>query len=219
MIDAETLDFLRRLKKNNDRSWFKAHKDEYQSALSDFTELVAALLFRIAEFEPAVIGTEPRECLFRIYRDIRFSKDKTPYKTYFSASLGPEGKKHFGPGYYIHLEPGSSYLAGGLYRPDSRSLYGIRMYISSHPRQFKSIVESPGFLKTFGGLGGERLKRPPTGFHMEDPAVEYLKHKSFIVRCKLPDGTVKSNRFVDRAGEIFQGMVPLNRFIGEALRG
>ena len=217
MIDTKTLDFLRRLNKNNDRMWFKAHKGEYESALADFTELVGALLFRIAEFEPGVMGTEPKECLFRIYRDLRFSKDKTPYKTYFSASLGPEGKKHFGPGYYIHLEPGSTYLAGGLYRPDSKSLFEIRMYISSHLRQFRSVVESPVFMETFGRLGGEKLKRSPAGFEKDDPAGEYLKHKSFIVGCEVPDRIVKSDGLVDHAGKILRAIVPLNRFINEAL--
>ena len=118
-----------------------------------------------------MIGTEPKDCLFRIYRDIRFAKDKTPYKPWFGASMNPGGRKRMGAGYYVHVAPGNSYFSGGVWHPDKVTLAAIRDYITCWPEQFKRIIENQGFADTFGGLGGDRLKVAPKGYSKDHPQI------------------------------------------------
>ena len=145
MIAQSTFDFLSDLKKNNRREWYHANKDRFKDAQQNFIDFVAMLLFRISEFDSEMIGTEPKDCLFRIYRDTRFSKDKTPYKTWFGASMNPGGRKRMGVGYYIHVGPEECFIAGGVWHPDKDTLSAIREYIVGWPNQFESIVNDKGF--------------------------------------------------------------------------
>ena len=217
MIDKSTLTFLTELNRNNEREWFHAHKTEYTKTLENFTELTSALLFRLSEFEPDVVGTEPKECLFRIYRDVRFSKDKTPYKPWFSARLAPGGKKYGGPGYYVRIAFDGGGLAAGTYRPEKERLEGIRKRISAWPKQFEAAVEEPSFKNHFIELTGETLKRPPAGFKKDDPAIERIKHKSFIGWHEVPKRTVTSPKLVDHAMDVYRAAGPLMEFLKKGM--
>ncbi len=213
MIDKSTISFLCDLAKNNKREWYHVHKGEYKSALENFAELVSALLFRLSEFDPDILGTEPKECMFRIYRDIRFSKDKTPYKPWFSARLAPGGKNYSGPGYYVRVAFDGSRLATGIYRPEREKLDSIRKGISAWPNQFEEAVNGGAFNKYYRELIGEKLKRPPAGFSKEDPAIEWIKHKSFVGWHHVPKRLITSSKFVDHAMDAYRAGRPLMDFL------
>ncbi|MBC8345474.1 MAG: DUF2461 domain-containing protein [Candidatus Marinimicrobia bacterium] len=217
MIDQSTFDFLADIKKNNQREWYHANKDRFKDANQNFIDFVAMLLFRISEFDPDIIGTEPKDCLFRIYRDIRFSKDKTPYKTWFGAGMNPGGRKRMGAGYYIHIEPNDCYIAGGVWHPDKETLSSIREYIVGWPNQFESIVNAVGFRSAFGELRGDRLKVAPKGYPKDHPQIEWLKYKDFIVRKTIPTELFKSEKCLDVAFDIYSQMAEFIFFLRKAI--
>ena len=191
MITQTTLDFLKKLDKNNNRTWFHAHRPEYEAAKQNFEELVEKLIDKISTFENLGILT-PKECLFRINRDIRFSHDKRPYKDNFGAAIAKGGKKNLFGSFYIHLQPGESFVGGGLYHPDTKTLNKFRDYILEHPKKFLAIAENTAFKKYFGPLAGETLKRVPSGYSKDMPLQHYLMMKSLTALHHLPDRTLTS---------------------------
>jgi len=214
-----TFRFLKRLKKNNDREWFKAHKEEYDDARAEFTGLVGELIERVAAFDPVIIGTAPDDCLFRIYRDIRFSKDKSPYKTNFGASINPGGRKSPIPGYYIHVEPSGSFLAGGSYTPGPADLLAIRNAIVTSTEEFLKIPKNKTFRKYFGNITSrDELKTAPKGFPKDHPAIRYLRMKGLIAYCKdIDDKVVRTESFPAFSSRVFRAMMPLIDFLREAV--
>ncbi|MDP6201052.1 MAG: DUF2461 domain-containing protein [Candidatus Marinimicrobia bacterium] len=217
MIDQSTFKFLADIKKNNQREWYHTNKDRFKDANQNFIDFIAMLLFRISEFDPDMIGTEPKDCLFRIYRDIRFSKDKTPYKTWFGAGMNPGGRKRMGAGYYIHIEPNDCYIAGGVWHPDKETLSDIREYIVGWPNQFKSIVNAVGFKSTFGELRGDRLKVAPKGYPKDHPQIEWLRYKDFIVKKTIPTELFQSEKCLDVAFDIYSQMAEFIIFLRKAI--
>ncbi len=217
MIEQSTFDFLSDLKQNNRREWYHANKDRFKDAQQNFIDFVAMLLFRISEFDAEMIGTEPKDCLFRIYRDTRFSKDKTPYKSWFGASMNPGGRKRMGAGYYIHVAPGNSFFAGGVWHPDKETLMAIREYIVGWPNQFEAIVKDSGFTSTFGGLEGDRLKVAPKGYPKDHPQIEWLRYKDFIVSKQIPSEIFSSDRCLDEAYDIYFKMAEFISFLRKAI--
>ncbi len=218
MIANETLNFLKKLKKNNNRDWLQANKAEFELAKADFAEAVGDLIGRIAKFDSRVGGLLPESCVFRIYRDIRFSKDKSPYKPNFGAYISPGGRKSSAPGYYFHLEPGKSFLAAGKHNPDSRELLLIRKAIAGNADKFLKLVEGPGFRKCFGEVRGEMLKSMPRGFPKDHKAAEYLKLKSVMAIVELPDDKfVTSREFPTYVASTFKAAKPLVDFLLNAL--
>ena len=217
MITQSTFDFLSELKQNNTREWYLANKDRYKKAFGNFEDLVAMLLHTIAGFDKSVMGTEPKDCLFRIYRDIRFSKDKTPFKTWFGAAMKQGGRKQVGSGYYIHVSPQQVYLAGGIWHPDMDTLASIRDFIVAWPNKFEKVVLDKSFLKTFDGLGGDQLKTAPRGFPKDHPQIQWLRHKDHIVSHQVEPKEILSEKFIKKAGKIYEKMLPLNQFIKEAI--
>ena len=217
MITQSTFQFLSELKQNNTREWYHANKDSYKEAFGNFEDLVAMLLHTIADFDESVLGTEPKDCLFRIYRDIRFSKDKTPYKTWFGASLKQGGRKQVGSGYYIHISPKQVYLAGGIWHPEKDTLGMIRDHIVAWPKKFENVVLDKTFLKAFGSLGGDQLKTAPRGFPKDHPQIHWLRHKDHIVSVQINPKEILSEKFIKKAGKIYEKMLPLNQFITEAI--
>jgi uncharacterized protein (TIGR02453 family) len=172
MIDKSTLDFLSKLKKNNSREWFEKNRSKYEIARENMEVFITALLNKMVKFEPGLGEMEARKCMFRINRDIRFSHDKSPYKSNFGASMNPGGKKSGGPGYYLHLEPGRSFLAGGIYMPEAPVLAAIRQEIDYDLKGFNAILSKPNFKKAFGGISEEgSLVRPPKGYDESNPAL------------------------------------------------
>lgn len=218
MIEPSTLKFLKELEKNNDRDWFQANKKSFEAAQDNVTALAGYLIGEIGKFDAAVAGLDPKSCVFRIYRDIRFSKDKSPYKTNLGAYISPGGRKSMQPGYYIHIQPGQCFIAAGKHMPDAGELLKIRMAINTKPKEFLSIVEKRAFREKFGELHGERLSRPPKGFSDGSPVIEYLKLKSFTVFSDYKDSKlITSADFPKRVIKDFKLMFPLVDYLRRVL--
>jgi uncharacterized protein (TIGR02453 family) len=213
---TEGLRFLRSLKRNNNREWFQEHKSIYQEVIKDpMTKLILALAADFEQFAPELVAS-PTTSLYRIYRDTRFSKDKTPYKTHVAAVFPRKGlAKHEGAGLYLHIAPTEVLIGGGVYMPLPEDLHAIRAYVAEKPDSFKSIVESSGFKKMFGELGGERLTRVPRGFSPTHPAADYLRHKQYLAGRTLPAAAATSRGFYKTVVETFQTMMPFVRFLNE----
>ena len=212
-MQSTTLQFLRNLEKNNNREWFNENKTLYQEAQQDVISFVEKLIEEMADFDEEMGKLEAKKSVFRIYRDTRFSKDKTPYKTNFGAGLGM-GKGNKISGYYLHIEPGKSFLAGGVYKPEPSVLKTIRQEISAFGDEFKAILEQDEFRNYFRGLSVEdKLKKVPQGFEKDDKMAEYLKLKHFIVTHPVSDEQLLSENAVKEFTKIFKAMKPLNDFL------
>lgn len=209
--------FLVALMNNNNRDWFNEHKKEYEDAKLDFEHLIDALIPPIQNLDPRITNLTAKQTTFRIYRDVRFSKDKTPYKANFGSYIAPEGRKSIYSGYYLHIEPGNLMLAGGAYHPQSEHLKKIRSEIYYNLNEYKSIIDNPAFKKTFGQIEGDKLKRPPKDFPADFEGVEYLKHKDFTVFHLFNEKELLSEDFTEYAMRIFKKMKPLNDFLNRAL--
>ncbi len=213
----EGIRFLRQLKKNNNRAWFNEHKSEYEDFVKlPMQSLVAALQPHVANFAPE-IDVHPKRSLFRIYRDTRFSKDKTPYKTHVAAVFHLRGHWQNSGGYYVHIELGAVYVGGGIYMPDSDQLRKIRRAIVDPKAKFRSIVESKMFKKQFGGIEGEKLQRVPQGFEADHPMAGWLKHKQFYTGVEWNEKECYSVNFVSKVVNVYKDLHPLIRFLNEAL--
>jgi TIGR02453 family protein len=218
MLKKETMAFLKALKVNNNRDWFAENKSRYDDARSDFEALVSRLIAGISAFDPEISYTDPKKAIFRIYRDTRFSPDKTPYKTHFGAVFRPQGMDK-SSGYYIHADPEESFLTCGHYmlRPDQ--LKKVRKGIYDDYTTFRSILEEKQFKKEIGDLyfGDEMLKRVPNGFEKDHPAAEYLKLKHIYALKNVPEQKFFDPDFVEYAVNIYKIMLPLNTFLNELL--
>ncbi len=211
--------FLQKLKRNNNRVWFEKHKADYETYVKlPMQSLIASLQPHFDKFAPE-FDANPKRSLFRIYRDIRFSKDKTPYKTHVAAHFVIRGKPKGieGSGYYLHIEPGEVFLGGGIYMPDNDQLKKIRHAIATNANDFLSIVENRSFKKRFGKLEGNRLQRVPQGFEPDHPMAEWLKLKQFFVGVTLPEQKCFSESFLETVADVFEEAVPLVRFLNHAM--
>lgn len=218
MLAKETVDFLKKLDKNNDRDWFNAHKTAFQEANDNVIAVTGELIARIAKFDPSVAGLDPKSCVFRIYRDVRFSKDKSPYKTNLGAFIAPGGKKGLAPGYYFHIQPAMFFAAAGKHMPDASETLKVRNAIVSKTKEFLKIIDNKTFKKRFGDLDGDSLSRPPKGFSADSPAIEYLKLKSFTVSENFTVAEATSKDYPKLLAESFKAAFPLVSFLREALR-
>ena len=219
MIQASTLVFLKGLKKNNDKAWMDDHRGEYLAAKEDFEKCTAAIIEQLGKKDPDISGLDPKKCLFRINRDIRFSKDKSPYKTNMGASMSKGGKKISLAGYYFHLEPGKSMIAGGMYMPASPELAQIRQEIDYDFSHWKKIVNSKSFKTYFpeGVQGVEILSRPPKGYDENNPAIHYLRMKNFIVSMPLKDELVLGKTLVSALVKAYSNMTEMIHFLNHAI--
>jgi uncharacterized protein (TIGR02453 family) len=217
MLQEKTLGFIKSLAKNNNKAWFDKHRDEYQAAKEDFEAFISALLEQMAKTEPAFAGQKAKDSIFRIFRDVRFSKDKTPYKAHLSAGLSRGGRKFPGAGYYIHIEPGKNMAGGGLWMPEAPLLKAVRQEIDYNFKEFKGIITKPAFKKLFNKVEGEQLKTLPQGYTADNPAIEYLKNKSFIVSHTFTDAEVTSKTFVKKTGDVFTSMKPFIDFMNRSV--
>jgi uncharacterized protein (TIGR02453 family) len=206
--------FLTALGKNNNKEWFDKNKPAYQEAKKIYTDIVAKMIKEISKFDPAIVGLDASKTLFRINRDIRFSKDKSPYKTNFGADMSPGGKKTMIPGYYMHIEPGKSFLAAGCWMPEPDYLNAIRQEIDYNANEFKKIVKAKDFVTNFKELSQEdALKTTPKGYEKDNPNLEYLRLKHFIVVHDLTDKEVADKNFVTNCTKIFKSAHPLVTFL------
>jgi uncharacterized protein (TIGR02453 family) len=192
----EVFNFLKALSKNNNRDWMHANKPTYLKAKESVSEMVSEILKGIGQFDENLIGLQPKDCMFRINRDIRFSKNKDPYKTNFGAAMTEGGRKTEKPTYYIHLEPGKSILAGGMYMPGAENLKKIRQEIDYNSEELKKIVSKKSFRDIFGEMQGESLKTAPKGYPKDHPNIELLRFKSFLVVKNLPDEIFLEQNYV-----------------------
>jgi len=193
MNPAALLDFLHDLAHHNDRDWFQAHKPTYDRLRADFEQAVAYWLRELVQDDPALAGLDPRKCVFRIYRDVRFAKVKVPYKTHFSAYFAPGGKHADAPGRYVQIGPlGQTLVAGGLYEPTKEQLAAIRQEIDYAPEGLRAVLAAPAARQLFPqGLAGEQLKKMPPGYEPTHPEAAWLRHKQFLLTHHLPDADVR----------------------------
>lgn len=214
-IKKSTLLFLSDLKNNNDRNWFAENRKRYEDAKSNYETFVQEIINEIVTFDPIFRGLEPKSCMFRINRDTRFSHDKSVYKTNFGAFMVRGGKKNGDkfPGYYFHIEPGSSFVAGGAYIPPAPWLNAIRERIDGDAERLIKIVNDKAFRKYFGGLEGEKLRTAPKGYPRDHPHIELLKMKSYLAEMTIPDKAITSDECFDLVVGAFRAMKPLNDFL------
>lgn len=212
------LKFLRSLAKNNNRPWFEKNKGTYLQAKEYFEIFVGKYLQELAAFNPELAGLNPKKLPFRIYRDVRFSKDKRPYKTNMGAGFSPNGKLVQEPGYYLHIEPGGCFLAGGIYMPDSENLSKVRQEIDYTGDGLEKIMNDKKFKKWFKGFGDfDRLKTVPKGYRKDHPRLQWLQNKSFIVTHPFTDAEVLDKKFLKKITEASKAMKPLIDFLKEAI--
>ena len=220
MLQVSTLKFLKDLKKNNNKPWFDAHRARYDEAKSDFAEFIQVLIDRHSTKDPGIKSLKAKDCIFRINRDIRFSKDKTPYKSNFGASLNFGGRKSIYAGYYFHLDPGESLVGGGLWAPMPPELKKLRQEIDYNLDEFRKIILSKKFKAVYGSIyqGDDmRLVNVPQGFEKDNPAGEYLKMKSFIAMKSLTNAEISSASLVKTCLEAFAALQPLLNFINRGV--
>lgn len=220
MLSKETLQFLDDLKANNNRDWFVENKKRYEAFKKDYQQLVADLLDALKPLDPSLEMLEVKNCTFRINRDIRFSKDKTPYKSHLGIWLSSGAKGLNRSGYYIHLEKGASFIAGGLYCPESEDLKKMRKEIAYFHDDLEAILEEKDFKREFGDFDRnekDTLKNPPRGYDKEHPAIELLKLKSFESSQKIEFSAAAKKDFVGVMSQKLIALKSLNDFINRAL--
>lgn len=209
--------FLLELSQNNNKEWFDTNRKTYEECRADFLVLLQQLIDGIAEFDESLLGVDAKKCIFRINRDIRFSKDKTPYKTNFGALLGAQGRKTEGTGYYIHVAPGHNFVGGGMYKPQPDVLAKVRQEIDYNSQDLIKIIESPSFKEMFGQIHGEQLKTAPKGYPKDHPFIDLLRYKSFYVLKDFKDKDFQSKSFVDKTLEAYREAKVFNGFLENAI--
>jgi uncharacterized protein (TIGR02453 family) len=215
----QVLDFLVQLEQNNNKDWFDSHREEYESGRQQFKNFVAALLKEMAAFEPFADMLAPKDCIFRINRDIRFSKDKTPYKNNMGAYFAEGGKKSPAAGYYLHIQPGNkSMLAGGMWMPEAEVLKNIRQEIDYNGAELQQVLNDTAFKKYYGKLDEEeKLKTAPKGYPSDHPDIALLRLKSFVGVHMLKDEQVASPDFINYVLNTWKALKPLNDFLNVAV--
>lgn len=219
MISNGIIGFLKELQMNNNREWFEENKTWYESSRKEFAQFVEILIHEIRQVDDQVGMLQAKDCMFRIYRDVRFSKDKSPYKTNFGAYISRGGKKLNFAGYYFHIEPGEYFLSGGIYMPDGAVLKAIRNEIFHRIDEFKAILEAPGFQKYFGGKLWEieKTKTAPRDFPKDFPDIELLKHKHYVMEKSLTEKQLTSPSLLREAVKVYAAMVPFNHFLNNVI--
>jgi uncharacterized protein (TIGR02453 family) len=214
----QILTFLKNLIENNNREWFQRHRGQYELMRANLERLVNQLGEGLHELDPSFRYTKSSDYTFRIYRDVRFSKDKRPYKNHIGIYLINGGRKSPNAGYYVHIQPGESFVAGGLWRPPKEILKAVRSEIYFNPNGFESVVLNRDFIRHFGALWDEdKLIRNPKDFPGEGPAAEWLKYKSFIASKPFSDADFLSPRFIETTMNTFRKLKVFNDFLNQAI--
>ena len=221
MIASSTLRFLKSLSKNNNKPWFDANRPAYEAAKKDVAALTERIIAALSKKDPSVAHLTAKDCMFRINRDVRFSKNKSPYKTNMGAFINPGGKKAFTAGYYLHIEPGGIFAGGGLYMPEPELLKKVRQEIDYNLPAFEAIIRHRKFKQVFEGLDERKeytLSRVPKGYEADNPAAPYLKLKSFVATATFEDAQATTPGFERKVLQAFETLQPLNVFLNEALQ-
>jgi uncharacterized protein (TIGR02453 family) len=219
MINRQTLDFLKELVENNNREWFQANKERYDKARENVIELTAVLVKLLHKIDPAVSAElDPKKCVMRIYRDIRFSKNKTPYKNNFGVSIPTSGSKAGGAEYYLHIQSDKSFIAGGYWMPEANHLKAIRQEIDYNASALKAIIDNSEFVKLFGDFRAQdQLKTVPREYTADNENIGLLKLKSFIVMHQLKDTELLEKNVAENLAAICSKIYPLNVFLRNAI--
>jgi uncharacterized protein (TIGR02453 family) len=218
MISKESLKFLDDLKKNNNRDWFLANKKRYETYKAEYHQIIGGMLAELKGKDPALSMLEVKNCTFRINRDIRFSKDKSPYKSHMGMWFNTSSKHGNGPGYYIHIEPGKSFIAGGYYQPEAVELKKFRKEIDFFHDDLDAIINEKKFKSVFGDLDRENaLKTSPKDYDKDHPAIALLKLKSFTATAPLPDSDIADKDFIKKTADRIIALKQLNEFLRRAL--
>ncbi|QXU40677.1 DUF2461 domain-containing protein [Pedobacter sp. D749] len=218
MLKKETLNFIKDVAENNNREWFAANKDVYEAAKVDVLELVAKLIPELAKVDPLLSAeADPKKSLLRIYRDVRFSKNKDPYKNNFGIWFSAKSKGGNEPGYYLHIQPGKSFIAGGYWMPEASHLKLIRQEIDYNIGDFKEIINGKDFKKNFKLGVDNALKNAPKGYDPADPNIEFLKLKSFEATTKIDDEEFLKPNLVNKLISSFKTVQPLVAFLRNAI--
>lgn len=219
MISPTIIAFLKKLQKDNSKAWFDAHRKDYDEAREYFVNGVGQMITEIAKSDSDIAMLKPKDCIFRINRDVRFSKDKRPYKNNMSAYFNQAGKKGNGAGYYMHIEPGKSFVAAGIWMPEAPDLKKIRQEIDYNLSEWKSVISSREFKKYYFTLEQSNvLIRPPKGYDEENPAIDFLKLKSFVVAHSFTDEEISKKSFMNVFSKSINAAVPVTRFLNIALQ-
>jgi uncharacterized protein (TIGR02453 family) len=215
----KTLAFLRKIKKNNNTEWMKANKEEYLEARKEFEFLVQEVIVRLSQWDDRFSYLEPKDCIFRFNRDIRFSDNKNPYKENFAAFFGIGGKKSSLPGYYVSVSTKEIFVGGGLWQPEPDKLIKVRRYIAENGDELTKIIKSKKFVNMYGSISEEdTLKRVPKGFDAEHPYAHFLKLKSFIASKDFTAKDAVEKSFGQKIDKAFKELKPMNDFLGESLQ-
>lgn len=220
-IQAYTFDFLTDLSENNNREWFLANKKSYEAAKKNILTFTTELLGAITPLDTSLDGIDPKKCLFRINRDVRFSKDKSPYKTNFGISMSKGGKKVMSAGYYVNVQPNETFVGGGLYMPMPEDVKKIREEIDYNFEEFLGIINAKSFTDYYGTMQCEEtlsLKRPPKGYEADNPAIEYLKWKSYTSVRSFKNEEVVSADFIDTCVQGVAALKPLVNFLNRGMQ-
>jgi uncharacterized protein (TIGR02453 family) len=213
-----TSKFLISLQHNNNREWFKANEKLYQTAKKEFETLIELLILGIKEFDTEISNISAKDCVFRIFRDVRFSHNKEPYKANFGAFIAPNGRKSEYAGYYVHFEPGNSFLGGGIYMPQPDVLRAIRNAIYDDSKHYKDIINNPKFKKYFSEIYGEKLKTAPKGFPKDFPDIDLLKPKHYALSHPISDSFWQTDKILVNALDIFKTQFTFNRFLNYIIK-
>lgn len=220
MLQPNTLTFLADLATNNNKAWFEANRAAYETAKTDFTRLVTYLINALQTADPDLTQTplQAKDCLFRMNRDVRFSTDKSPYKTNFAAWINKGGKKANTAGYYVNIEPGNCFVAGGIYQPEPDWLARVRQEIDYNFEAFRALLAEPAFAEHFADLSRDgALQRIPKGYDETNPAAKYLKLKSFTAHHNFPDTVVFEPNSADHLATVLKALQPLNTYLNQGI--
>jgi uncharacterized protein (TIGR02453 family) len=221
MLQASTLKFLKDLQKNNNKTWFEAHRKQFGDAKNDFASFIQSVIDKYGKKDESIAHLKAKDCMFRINRDVRFSKDKSPYKNNMGAYINGGGKKAITGGYYFHCQPGRSFVGGGLWMPMPPDLSKVRQEIDYNFDEFKKIIGSKKFKSLYGDLSRDAeyvLTRVPKGYEADNPAAVYLKMKSFVATVSLKDVDITSKDLLKKVLMAFETLQPMLEFVNRSIR-
>lgn len=218
MIPKQIFDFLVELSVNNNREWFNDNKEKYTLAKDAFEEYIEKLITSVHNIDLSIGHPQAKDCAFRIFRDVRFGKEKLPYKNNFGAYIAHGGRKSPYAGYYFHMEPDNSFVGGGLYCPEPQILKSVREYIIDNPDQYTSLIHGKEFKKHFKEIHGEQLKTAPKGFDKNDPNINLIKFKSYSAITPLSDEQIMAKNIDKKIIDVFTTLKPFNDFINHGVK-
>lgn len=213
----QVIQFLQDLSENNNREWFQKNKKRYDESKEKILFLTEVLINELRKFDSEIPALDPKDCMFRIFRDVRFSNDKSPYKTNFGSFIAKGGRKSINAGYYFHIEPNGSFVGGGIYMPANEPLKAVREYIAENGEEFSSIINDANFKKFYPEMLDDKLKTSPKGFSSDHEFIELLRYKSFAFSNKVDKSQILADNYIEYLVESFKTLHPVNQFLNDAL--